>query len=154
MIDPGIVLSKRYEILGEIGAGGMAHVYKAKDYKLRRMVALKVLKHEYYQDEAVLSKFKKEALAAGGLTHPNIVAVYDLGQEYNIDYIVMEYIEGKTLKELIDLARLCPSGRNLQGLKYMIFNSKEDNLKISKIFYTFNSFFLLSKVFFRVNKLK
>ena len=101
MIDPGIVLSKRYEILGEIGAGGMAHVYKAKDYKLRRMVALKVLKHEYYQDEAVLSKFKKEALAAGGLTHPNIVAVYDLGQEYNIDYIVMEYIDGLTLKEYI-----------------------------------------------------
>ena len=87
MLDPGIVLSKRYEILGEIGAGGMAYVYKAKDYKLRRMVALKVLKHEYYQDEAVLSKFKKEALSAGGLTHPNIVAVYDLGQEYNIDYM-------------------------------------------------------------------
>lgn len=101
MLDPGIVLSKRYEILGEIGAGGMAHVYKAKDYKLRRMVALKVLKHEYYQDEAVLSKFKKEALAAGGLTHPNIVAVYDLGQEYNIDYIVMEYVDGLTLKEYI-----------------------------------------------------
>ncbi len=101
MIDPGIVLSKRYEILEEIGAGGMAHVYKAKDYKLRRMVALKVLKHEYYQDEAVLSKFKKEALAAGGLTHPNIVAVYDLGQEYNIDYIVMEYVDGLTLKEYI-----------------------------------------------------
>lgn len=101
MLDPGIVLSKRYEIVGEIGAGGMAHVYKAKDHKLRRMVALKVLKHEYYQDEAVLSKFKKEALAAGGLTHPNIVAVYDLGQEYNIDYIVMEYIDGITLKEYI-----------------------------------------------------
>ncbi len=101
MLDPGIVLSKRYEILGEIGAGGMAHVYKAKDYKLRRMVALKVLKHEYYQDEAVMSKFKKEALAAGGLTHPNIVAVYDLGQEYNIDYIVMEYVDGLTLKEYI-----------------------------------------------------
>ena len=101
MLDPGIVLSKRYEILGEIGAGGMAHVYKAKDYKLRRMVALKVLKHEYYQDEAVLSKFKKEALAAGGLTHPNIVAVYDLGQEFNIDYIVMEYVDGLTLKEYI-----------------------------------------------------
>ncbi|MBQ7049793.1 MAG: Stk1 family PASTA domain-containing Ser/Thr kinase [Firmicutes bacterium] len=101
MLDPGIVLSKRYEILGEIGAGGMAYVYKAKDYKLRRMVALKVLKHEYYQDEAVLSKFKKEALSAGGLTHPNIVAVYDLGQEYNIDYIVMEYVDGLTLKEYI-----------------------------------------------------
>ena len=101
MLDPGIVLSKRYEILGEIGAGGMAHVYKAKDYKLRRMVALKVLKHEYYQDEAVLSKFKKEALAAGGLTHPNIVGVYDLGQEFNIDYIVMEYVDGLTLKEYI-----------------------------------------------------
>lgn len=101
MLEPGMVLGRRYEIVGEIGAGGMAIVYKAKDYKLRRMVALKVLKREYSEDEAVLNKFKKEALAAGSLTHPNIVAVYDFGQEYNIDYIVMEYIDGITLKEYI-----------------------------------------------------
>lgn len=101
MLDPGTVLGKRYEIIEEIGAGGMAIVYKAKDYKLRRMVALKVLKHEYSEDEAVLSKFRKEALAAGGLTHPNIVAVYDLGQDSYVDYIVMEYIDGITLKEYI-----------------------------------------------------
>ena len=101
MLDPGSVLGKRYEIIGEIGSGGMAIVYKAKDYTLRRMVAIKVLKKEYAEDEAVVSKFRKEALSAGGLTHPNIVAVYDLGQEYTIDYIVMEYIDGITLKEYI-----------------------------------------------------
>ncbi len=101
MLEPGRVLVNRYEIVEEIGSGGMAIVYKAKDYKLRRMVALKVLKHEYAEDEAVLSKFRKEALAAGSLTHPNIVAVYDLGQEFYIDFIVMEYIDGITLKEYI-----------------------------------------------------
>lgn len=101
MLEPGRILVNRYEIVEEIGSGGMAIVYKAKDYKLRRMVALKVLKHEYAEDEAVLAKFRKEALAAGSLTHPNIVAVYDLGQEFYIDFIVMEYIDGITLKEYI-----------------------------------------------------
>ena len=101
MLEAGRVLGRRYEILEEIGSGGMAIVYKARDYKLSRLVAIKVLKQEFALDETILSKFKKEALAAGSLTHPNIVAVYDLGHEIGCDYIVMEYIDGITLKEYI-----------------------------------------------------
>jgi len=101
MLEPGRVLGRRYEIIEEIGSGGMAVVYKAKDYTLSRMVAIKVLKEELALDETILGKFKKEALAAGSLTHPNIVAVYDLGHEIGCDYIVMEYIDGITLKEYI-----------------------------------------------------
>lgn len=101
MLEAGRVLGRRYEILEEIGSGGMAIVYKARDYKLSRLVAIKVLKQEFALDETILNKFKKEALAAGSLTHPNIVAVYDLGHEIGCDYIVMEYIDGITLKEYI-----------------------------------------------------
>ncbi|MBO6158623.1 MAG: Stk1 family PASTA domain-containing Ser/Thr kinase [Firmicutes bacterium] len=101
MLEAGRVLGRRYEILEEIGSGGMAIVYKARDYKLSRLVAIKVLKQEFSLDETILGKFKKEALAAGSLTHPNIVAVYDLGHEIGCDYIVMEYIDGITLKEYI-----------------------------------------------------
>ena len=101
MLEAGRVLGRRYEILEEIGSGGMAIVYKARDYKLSRLVAIKVLKQEFALDETILNKFKKEALAAGSLTHPNIVAVYDLGHEIGCDYIVMEYIDGITLKDYI-----------------------------------------------------
>lgn len=101
MLEPGRVLGHRYEILKEIGSGGMANVYKARDQKLDRLVAIKVLKQEFTFDETILNKFRKEALAAGSLNHPNIVAVYDLGHELDSEYIVMEYIDGITLKEYI-----------------------------------------------------
>lgn len=101
MLETGRVLGHRYEIIQEIGSGGMANVYKAKDIKLGRLVAIKVLKQEMALDDTILGKFRKEALAAGSLNHPNIVAVYDLGHELGRDYIVMEYIDGITLKEYI-----------------------------------------------------
>ena len=101
MLEAGRVLGRRYEIISEIGSGGMANVYKAHDNKLDRMVAIKVLKQEFTLDETILSKFRKEALAAGSLNHPNIVSVYDLGHEIGSDYIVMELIEGITLKDYI-----------------------------------------------------
>lgn len=101
MLETGRVLGHRYEILQEIGSGGMANVYKARDNKLGRMVAIKVLKQEMALDDAILGKFRKEALAAGSLNHPNIVAVYDMGHELGRDYIVMEYIDGITLKDYI-----------------------------------------------------
>lgn len=101
MLESGRVLGHRYEIIEEIGSGGMAHVYKAKDNKLGRMVAIKILKQEMALDNTILEKFRKEALAAGSLNHPNIVGVYDLGHELGSDYIVMEYIDGITLKEYI-----------------------------------------------------
>ena len=101
MLSPGTILGNRYEIVEEIGSGGMAIVYKAKDYKLHRMVAIKVLRREYAADEVVLAKFQKEALAAASLSHNNIVGVYDLGQEKDVYYIIMEYIDGITLKEYI-----------------------------------------------------
>lgn len=101
MLEPGRVLGRRYEIISEIGSGGMANVYKARDNKLGRLVAIKVLKQELALDETILQKFRKEALAAGSLNHPNIVAVYDMGHEIGSDYIVMELIEGITLKEYI-----------------------------------------------------
>ena len=84
MLSPGTILGNRYEIVEEIGSGGMAIVYKAKDYKLHRMVAIKVLRREYAADEVVLAKFQKEALAAASLSHNNIVGVYDLGQEKDV----------------------------------------------------------------------
>lgn len=101
MLNPGMILGERYEIVEKIGEGGMAVVYKAKDYKLHRDVAIKVLKPELSADEVVLSKFRKEGLAAASLSHNNIVGVYDIGKEKNANYIVMEYIDGMTLKEYI-----------------------------------------------------
>ena len=101
MLEPGRVLGRRYEIIQEIGSGGMANVYKARDNKLNRLVAIKVLKQEMALDDTIHEKFRKEALAAGSLNHPNIVSVYDMGHELGSDYIVMELIEGITLKEYI-----------------------------------------------------
>ena len=85
-----------------IGSGGMADVYKAKDHKLNRFVAVKVLKQEFREDKAFISKFRVEAQSAAGLAHPNIVNVYDVGEDHGISYIVMELVEGITLKEYID----------------------------------------------------
>lgn len=98
----GKVLSGRYEILEEIGVGGMAYVYKAKSRLLNRFVAVKVLKEEFAQDDIFVKRFIQEAQAAAALTHPNIVSVYDLGKEDGINYIVMELMEGKTLKDYVE----------------------------------------------------
>ena len=95
-------LGDRYEILEKIGSGGMAEVFKGKDHKLNRFVAVKVLKDEFVEDKNFVRKFKEEAQAAAGLAHPNIVNVYDVGDEQNINYIVMELVEGITLKTYIE----------------------------------------------------
>jgi serine/threonine protein kinase len=95
------VLGGRYELLEEIGEGGMAIVYKAHCKSLDRIVAVKILKEEYSQDQVFVQSFKTEALAAASLSHPNIVNIFDVGQEGNVHYIVMEYIEGQTLQEII-----------------------------------------------------
>lgn len=97
----GTFLQDRYEILEQIGSGGMSEVYKAKCHKLNRLVAIKVLKEEFANDSSFVSKFKMEAQAAAGLSHPNIVSVYDVIDEGTIHYIVMELIEGITLKSYI-----------------------------------------------------
>jgi serine/threonine protein kinase len=97
----GTVLGNRYEILTEIGNGGMARVYKAKDRYLQRTVAIKVLKDEFREDSEFLKRFDTEAQAAASLTHPNIVQIYDVGRDSNRYYIVMEHVDGITLKEYI-----------------------------------------------------
>ena len=102
MLNPGIILGGRYEILEKIGAGGMADVYKAKDSKLNRFVAIKVLKDEFASNKSFVSKFRAEAQAAAGLMHPNIVNVYDVGDEDGLYYFVMELVEGITLKRYIE----------------------------------------------------
>ena len=98
----GSVIRDRYEIMEKIGNGGMATVYKALDKVLNRYVAVKILRDEFTTDEEFIKRFNAEAQSAARLTHPNIVSVYDVGQEYNIYYIVMELIQGKTLKQIID----------------------------------------------------
>lgn len=106
MLNPGTYLQERYEILEKIGSGGMSVVYKAKCHTLNRLVAIKVLKEEFASDENFVSKFKMEAQAAARLSHPNIVNVYDVVDEENLHYIVMELIEGITLKSYIEKKEL------------------------------------------------
>lgn len=95
-------IADRYEVISKIGAGGMSDVYKAKDHVLGRFVAIKVLKPEFSEDVGFVSKFHTEAQSAAGLEHPNIVNIYDVGSEDGLHYIVMEYIEGITLKTYIE----------------------------------------------------
>lgn len=102
MVKIGMIIGERYEILEKIGTGGMSDVYKAKDHKLNRFVAVKVLKQEFSENANFVSKFRIEAQAAAGLMHPNIVNVYDVGEENGIYFIVMELVEGITLKKYIE----------------------------------------------------
>lgn len=108
----GKVLGDRYEIIEEVGVGGMAKVYKALDTVLNRYVAVKVLKNEYMEDQDFLRKFAMEAQSAASLTHANIVSVFDVGGSYvdgrKYNYIVMEYVDGKTLKDIIDEKQILP----------------------------------------------
>lgn len=102
MLTVGTYLADRYEIVSKIGAGGMSDVYKAKDHVLGRFVAIKVLKSEFSEDRGFVAKFRTEAQSAAGLEHPNIVNIYDVGSEEGLHYIVMEYVEGITLKTYIE----------------------------------------------------
>lgn len=97
----GRQLGGRYEVLGRIGGGGMALVYKAHDILLNRYVAVKVLRQQYVNDEEFIRRFRREAQSAASLSHPNIVSIYDVGQELEVHYIVMEYVEGVTLNDVI-----------------------------------------------------
>ena len=102
MIKIGMLIADRYEILEKVGTGGMADVYKSKDHTLNRYVAVKVLKQEFSENANFVSKFRVEAQAAAGLMHPNIVNVYDVGEEKGLYYIVMELVDGITLKKYIE----------------------------------------------------
>ncbi|WP_370770501.1 Stk1 family PASTA domain-containing Ser/Thr kinase [Eubacterium ramulus] len=102
MLNNGTFIANRYEIVGQVGTGGMSDVYKAKDHALGRYVAIKVLKSEFSEDTNFVSKFRTEAQSAAVLEHPNIVNIYDVGSENGIHYIVMEYVEGITLKTYIE----------------------------------------------------
>ncbi|ADL07794.1 Stk1 family PASTA domain-containing Ser/Thr kinase [Thermosediminibacter oceani] len=113
----GKTLGNRYVILEEIGGGGMAVVYKARCTLLNRIVAIKVLRPEYSNDENFVMRFRREAQAAASLSHPNIVNIYDVGNEDGIYYIVMEYVEGKTLKEMIKEEAPLPPARVIEIAK-------------------------------------
>ena len=98
----GKLIDGRYEIIEEIGKGGMARVYKSRDKALNRYVAVKILKEDYKDDKEFVRRFNTEAQAAASLSNPHIVSIYDVGCEDGMYYIVMEYIEGETLKSYID----------------------------------------------------
>jgi len=105
------ILGNRYELIEKIGEGGMSYVYRARCQILDRIVAIKILKEEYSNDQAFVSRFRTEAMAAARLSHPNIVNIYDVGEHDDVYYIVMEYVEGTTLKELIAQEAPLPVGR-------------------------------------------
>ncbi len=101
MIGKGQIISERYEILRQIGEGGMANVYLAHDIILDRKVAIKILRGDLATDEKFVRRFQREALSASSLSHPNIVEMYDVGEDNGMYFIAMEYVEGKTLKQLL-----------------------------------------------------
>ena len=101
MINIGTKIGERYEIIGNIGSGGMANVYLARDLILNREVAVKVLRFDFQDDKDAIRRFQREALAATEMVHPNIVSVYDVGEENGMQYIVMEYVKGTDLKRYI-----------------------------------------------------
>ena len=101
MISKGQKINGRYEIIKSIGEGGMANVFLANDIILNRNVAVKVLRGDLSSDDKFIRRFEREALSVSNLSHPNIVEIYDVGEEEGEHYIVMEYIEGKTLKQLL-----------------------------------------------------
>ena len=98
----GTLIGDRYEIVDKIGTGGMADVYRARDHRLNRFTAIKILKNEYSQDTKFVTKFRQEAQAIACLSHPNVVGVYDVGEEDEMHYIVMEFVDGITLKKYIE----------------------------------------------------
>ncbi len=102
MVKTGMLIGDRYEIIDKVGSGGMADVYKAMDHRLNRFVAVKVLKQEYSSDTKFVTKFRAEAQSVAGLSHPNVVGVYDVGEDSELYYIVMELVEGITLKKYIE----------------------------------------------------
>lgn len=102
MLSNGMMLSQRYEILELVGSGGMADVYKARDRRLNRDVAIKILKEEHHSDKKFLTNFRKEAQSVARLSHPSIVNVFDVEEDNDLHYIVMEFVEGLTLKKIID----------------------------------------------------
>lgn len=102
MVKPGMFISDRYEIIEKVGSGGMADVYRAKCHRLNRYVGIKILKPEFSADKTLVTKFRTEAQSTAGLSHPNIVSVYDVGDDGDLHYIVMELVEGITLKKFIE----------------------------------------------------
>ena len=107
----GQALNGRYQLINVVGGGGMAQVYKARDNVLGRIVAVKLLREQYTGDSQFVVRFRREAQAAANLAHPNIVNVYDVGQDGDLHYIVMEYIAGASLKEVITSAAPFPANK-------------------------------------------
>jgi serine/threonine protein kinase len=110
----GKLLGNRYEILEQLGGGGMAIVYKGRDNFLNRLVTIKILRPEFTCDEDFVNRFRREAQAVASLSHPNIVSIYDVGRENDVHYLVMEYVEGDNLKNLIRAQGVLPQERVVQ----------------------------------------
>lgn len=124
MINIGAMVGNRYEIIEKVGTGGMADVYRATDHRLNRFVAVKILKNEYSEDTKFISKFRQEAQAVACLSHPNVVGVYDVGEEDGMHYIVMEFVDGITLKKYIEKKEKL-SVREAVGIGLQIANGLE-----------------------------
>lgn len=123
------ILGNRYALLEKIGEGGMAKVYKARCNILNRIVAVKILKDEYAKDEEFLNKFKNEALSAASLNHPNIINVFDVGEDDGISYIVMEFVDGKNLKELINEHGAIPEKKSMEIIRQIAMALSEAHSK-------------------------